>query len=355
MRRLSIRLSSKWQHLSAECARLPGDAQGEQGMRNAESSSHPAPSQGSSCPGWGLGTSASSTRTVWRSRAIGWGVALVLLAPWSASADTTEREPITMKVVAVNPSSEKVQTVPVKIELPQEVTPKDVLEKGELDLEFDEERSIYYVHKEAVQLQPKETRVFEVKVRDVWFVPEPELTSLKDYTNLLLGRLEKSDYAATAKQISSSILDRLQSIHTTQNDETLGRKTRIGAYRYHLQTIEQIKEDLARMEKLLTFVGGPPVPEMLEESPLKSDAPSRTTTWLVIFLIVIFLGLLGGQFFFTWHSKTQGAHDLSIVRQTAFGHASPVAPRNGAAVEAGKPREATAPLDRNRPSSPRLN
>ena len=350
MRRLSIRLSSKWQHLSAECARLPGDAQGEQGMRNAESSSHPAPSQGSSCPGWGLGTSASSTRTVWRSRAIGWGVALVLLAPWSASADTTEREPITMKVVAVNPSSEKVQTVPVKIELPQEVTPKDVLDKGELDLDFDEERSIYYVHKDAIELAPKETRVFQVSVRDVWFIPQTQLDSLKDYTNLLMGRLEKSDYAATAKQLGDSIKERLQQIQTTQNDESLGRKARIGAYRYHLQTIDQVKEDLARMEKLLTFVGGPPVPEMLEESPLKSDAPSRTTTWLVIFLIVIFLGLLGGQFFFTWHGRTRSAGELAAVRQGALAgaKAGQTLAGNGAGTRPGAGTEI-------KPRSPRMN
>jgi hypothetical protein len=60
-----------------------------------------------------------------------------------------------------------------------------------------------------------------------------------------------------------------------------------------------VKDDLTRLEKLLSFTGGPPVPSMLEESPLKSDAPSTTTTWLVIFLIVIFMGLLAGQFFFT--------------------------------------------------------
>ena len=70
------------------------------------------------------------------------------------------------------------------------------------------------------------------------------------------------------------------------------------------------------MEKLLAFAGGPPVPEMMKESPLKSDAPPTTTTWLVIFLIMIFMGLLAGQFFFTWQRRVKtdaefagGAHD----------------------------------------------
>ena len=59
------------------------------------------------------------------------------------------------------------------------------------------------------------------------------------------------------------------------------------------------------MEKLLSFTGGPPVPEMMEHSPLKSDAPSTKTTWLVIFLIMIFMGLLAGQFFFTWQRRVK--------------------------------------------------
>jgi hypothetical protein len=83
--------------------------------------------------------------------------------------------------------------------------------------------------------------------------------------------------------------------------------------------LQEIKDDLARMEKLLTFAGGVPVPELLEESAVKSDAPSTTTTWLVIFLIVIFMGLLAGQFFFTWQRRVKTAMDFTEEQQAAFG------------------------------------
>ncbi len=250
----------------------------------------------------------------------------------SAAPTVTERDPVTLSVVMVNPAADKTQTVPVKLELPQEITPSDVIDQAGLKLEYDEARQAYYLSKEDVELAPKETKVFKVVVRDVWYVPSKELGSLKEYAGLLMGRLAASDYAATAKQMNESIQERLQQIQTTQDDESLSRKSRIGAFRYHLQAIVKIKEDLARMEKLLTFVGGPPVPEMLEESALKSDSPSRTTTWLVIFLIVIFTGLLGGQFFFTWHRRTQVTQELSVVKQQAFtkplsnGHGTAAAP-----------------------------
>ena len=230
-------------------------------------------------------------------------------------AAVQDREPVTISIVAVNPSAERTQLVPIRIDLPQEVTSKDVLSKGELKLEYDDKRSIYYVYKEGVPLQPKETRIFRVTIRDLWFIPKRELDDLKNYTNILLGKLEGSTYYKTGKSWAVASIEKLDEIETSQADESISRKARIGAYRYHRKAIERIKEDLARMEKLLTFTGGPPVPEMLEESPLKADAPSTTTTWLVIFLILVFLSLLGGQFFFTWQNKTKAVLKSGAARE----------------------------------------
>ena len=245
----------------------------------------------------------------------GLAVSLLLAAP-RARAEGPQREPMTMKVVAVNPSADKTRTVPVRIDLPQEIRPTDILDHGELSVEFDTERSIYYVYKPDVELAPKQTKVFEVIVRDVWYIPGEELDGLRGHTNVLLERLKDSEYYQFAKQLAESITGRLEEIQKLQEDETVGRKQRIGAYRNNTQTMGRIKEDLTRMEKLLSFTGGPPVPEMLEESPLKSDAPSSTTTWLVIFLVITFMGLLAGQFFFTWQRRAKAMQDYSDASGT---------------------------------------
>lgn len=244
---------------------------------------------------------------------------LGLFAISHAAYAQEERDPVTLSVVVVNPSADQTQVIPVRIDLPTEVTPKDIINDGGLDLEFDDDRSAYYMRKEAVALDPKETRVFEVRVNDVWFIPMEELNGLRKYTDLLLGRIEGSDYFETASSLAQSIHVRLDDIEGVQNDDGLNRKTRIGAYRTHLQVVEEIKEDLARMEKLLTFVGGPPVPEMLDNPELKSDAPSEQTTWLIIFLIVIFIGLLGGTFFFTWVRRSRPTQEIDIMRESTYG------------------------------------
>ncbi len=260
---------------------------------------------------------------------IGWGDTTA----WAA----LEREPMTLRVVAVNPSTDKSRTVPVRIDLPQEIKPADIMDRGELDIEYDTDRSLYFVHKNDVALAPKQTKIFEVIVRDVWFIPDPELEGLRSQTNLLLKRLESSEYRDAGQQLGDTILARLEEIAQVQNDETIGRKQRIGGYRRNLIALQEIKDDLARMEKLLSFVGSTPVPEILEHSALRSDSPSTTTTWLVIFLIVIFMGLLAGQFFFTWQRRVKASADFSNEQQTAF-------PRSNA-VEAGK-----GPLSKERES-----
>ena len=93
-----------------------------------------------------------------------------------------------------------------------------------------------------------------------------------------------------------------------------------------------IREDLARLEKMLSFTGGPPVPDILEESPLKSDSPSTTTTWLVIFLIVMFMGLLAGQFFFTWQRRVKATAEAAGDQQSVLTQ-EPTEPRAGGSGE----------------------
>lgn len=226
---------------------------------------------------------------------------------------------IRMKVVAVNPSDTEYKTTEVKIYLPDEVTPGDILEEGELDIEYDEKRSIYYMYKENVELYPKQTKVFEVIIKDIWRIPDMDLDMMERRTTRILTRLQESDYYAEAAQLADTIYERLEEIREGQDDETISRERHIGLYRTNLKVAERIKEDIDRLEQLLTYIGGPPAPEMLEDSVLKADAPTNSTTWFIIFLIIGFMALLGMVFFFTWHQQAQITEKVMLnARQTSF-------------------------------------
>jgi len=224
-----------------------------------------------------------------------------------------------MSVVVVNPSALK-KVIPVRIDLPREVTPKDVLDTGGLALEYDDSRANYYVYKENVELAPKKTRVFEVVLRDVWFIPQEQLDSLKDYTRLVIDKLKDTDYYKTSKPLADSIVTRLDEVAAMQNDDSLSRKSYIGAYRLNLQAVGKIKEQLDRLEKILATAGGPLAPGMLAKTKIKSEEPSKTMTWILIFAIIIFVGFLAAAFFFTWHGQTRLAkEDLLSAKRAAFG------------------------------------
>ena len=227
---------------------------------------------------------------------------------------------VRFRIVAVNPSKVRTQKVQVKNYLPQEVTPKDVMDLGGLEMEYDSAKSIYYVYKDNVELAPSEVRIFEVEVEDIWFVPQEKLSELKSRTDSIMERLEKTEYYEKAKEIADTIYPRIEEIVTSQSDDTVSREQHIGIYRQNILVVEQIKEAIAKLEKILATAGGPLAPEMLAKTKIKAESPTKYITWVVIFIIIIFIGLLAGVLFFTWHRQTRlTREELLAAKKAAFG------------------------------------
>jgi hypothetical protein len=238
-------------------------------------------------------------------------------------AQEKERETIKMRVVAVNPSSDKDQTVFIKIPLPEEVTPKDILSSRDLTIEYDDSESAYYAYKKDVVLRPKETRIFEIEVNDVWIIPQDKLDFFTDQTVFIMKRLEETEFYDASIVLSDAIFQALGIISSTQNDETVGRKQHIGIYRNNLLVLDEVKENIERLERQLTLASALPIPEVLEQKEVKTDAPTKSTTWMIIFIIILFMGMLAGVFFFTWHTQARSTKDfIGGVRKSAFSKGS---------------------------------
>lgn len=230
-----------------------------------------------------------------------------------------QRETMEMSVVAVNPSSTKTQTVPIKMYLPREVTPDAILDSGGLDVEFDSTQSMYYVYKESVTLNPSETKIFNVEITDVWIIPQGRLDSLRDQTESVIRRLEGSEFYDSARLLGETIYKALKTIAITQDDETVSRRSHIGLYRNNLKIFDQVKEDIDRLEKQLVVAASLPKPDVLEKTKLKTDSPSKSASWMIIFIIMLFIGMLAGVFFFTWQAQAHATKDLiSDARKSAF-------------------------------------
>src|SRR3989338_4213170 len=138
-----------------------------------------------------------------------WGIALVLgfflavcaLPAWAANN-------VKMRVVVVNPSDAKPQTKSVRSDLPKEVKLKDIIDPGNLDIEYDEDHGVYYAYKENVLLAPLETKVYELIMADVWMVPQEKIDGLRKQTSAALENLKETAYFTQGDLVAKTIYGR---------------------------------------------------------------------------------------------------------------------------------------------------
>ncbi|MCK5180029.1 MAG: hypothetical protein KAR32_10905, partial [Candidatus Omnitrophica bacterium] len=244
---------------------------------------------------------------------------LILCSPLAASAQERERESIELSVVVVNPSDVKTQTVQIKTYLPKEITPDMIIDASGLDIEFDSEQSMYYVYKDEVKLNPAETKTFNIELKDAWVIPQGRLDSLKVQTESIVTRLEGSQFYESAKLLGETIYNALDTVALTQDDDTVSRRSHIGIYRNNLKIVAQVKDDVDRLEKQLVVASSLPKLDVLEKSELKTESPTESTSWMIIFIIMLFIGMLTGVFFFTWQAQAHATKNLiSEARESAF-------------------------------------
>ncbi|MFH1867392.1 MAG: hypothetical protein ABH843_00350, partial [Candidatus Omnitrophota bacterium] len=231
---------------------------------------------------------------------------------------------VVFRVIAINPSKFRSQTVNVKQSLPKEVKPNDIIDSGGLDVEFDITNSIYYVHKTNVELKPTEVKVFEIEIDDIWVLPNDKLSDVTNQVDSIITQLEGTEYYTQAKAIADSINARITDIRASQADESVSRQRHIGIYRQNLIVLDEIKEDMERLDKILAIAGAPPAPEMMETPDIEAESPTKAMTWIIIFIIIIFIGLLAGILFFTWHRQSKITREALLdAKKTAFSEPGP--------------------------------
>jgi len=223
-----------------------------------------------------------------------------------------------------NDSAEK-KVMPLKYYLPVEIKPQYLVNKGELDAAYDYQKGIYHIYKDAVNLAPSEKKEFIIEVKDVWRIPERLIEILKAHTEKLSSILASSEYKEFAKSLNDKIISELDNIKTVQDNSVSSVERHIGDYRVSLEKLNEIKKDVAKLEKLVTQTGGSAGitleeaqkagfrgrgeggvlrgakgMEMVGRSIFRGKAPDVTTSWKIIWIIVGFLAVVSFLFFILW-------------------------------------------------------
>ncbi len=230
-----------------------------------------------------------------------------------------EAATIKFKVVATNPSKLKRQPVPIKVYLPGEVKTTDILGLGGLQLEYDAEKSLYYVYKDDLILDPKQIRVFEVEVEDVWNIPGLELKTTQSKVDYLLEAFKDTDYYEQMQVIAGEYGVLVAEVTKSQKDDSLSRSQHIGVFRTNTKVFTHLKDKIFEMERILQNIRGPLTPEQLAKTKFKTESPTKTATWIAIFVIIIFLGLVSTIVFFTWDRQGKATEIiLSEAKESSF-------------------------------------
>ncbi|MFA5231193.1 MAG: hypothetical protein WC416_02155 [Candidatus Omnitrophota bacterium] len=206
---------------------------------------------------------------------------------------------ILMNAVVVNPSTTKSQTAMLKAYLPVESKPEDIVDLGDLSVSYDVQENLYYVYKEFT-LGPGEMAKRQIELKDVWVIPESELNASIERIDEMLQDLKGSAFYNRVLVIKDAIQTRVAQILDAQKKAIDALPdVHIAAYRSNMKILNTIKEDLAKVEAML-----------LQAKPAVGLAFNKVfvkTSWWIILLVVIFLGVLSFGLFIVWHKQAKAA------------------------------------------------
>lgn len=163
---------------------------------------------------------------------------LFFLAQPVFSAD----EEVKLKILAVNPSDTHKLKTTVQQVLPPEVKPEDLIDSAGMEAKYDGERKVFYLQKE-VELNPRQTSTFEVRVKNVWHVPDEDIQKVREEIEQSVNSLKGTKYAQTGQMLYEKVVEKINRIEEEQA-KAVGIKQKIEFYRAHVKQLADIQGDV---------------------------------------------------------------------------------------------------------------
>ena len=156
---------------------------------------------------------------------------------------------LTINLVAVN-GTQEVKDIEVKSYLPKELEPSDILDSGDLKVQYDVDKGAYYVGGK-VSFQPKESKTFKIKVADVWRIMPEEVEILRNQVDENLALLEGKDNYQAAQEVRDKLTERLDFIYGQQETYSQDIERRIEQYRAYYTQLEQVRKNIYAFDHLI--------------------------------------------------------------------------------------------------------
>jgi len=166
---------------------------------------------------------------------------------------------VILNIKVVNPSDQP-QTKVISQALPGGLNSNDIISLDGMELCYDSSRTGYVVRTE-IELGPKQSKTFEVEVRDVWVIRDDELADLSRHAKKLGTLLEGSIHAARGVMLETAItncLDVIAGNQAANEAARAGAERHIDAFERNNRQLNSVKGFIAELEDIVVSIGKDP-------------------------------------------------------------------------------------------------
>ncbi|MFH1476434.1 MAG: hypothetical protein ABIH24_02925 [Verrucomicrobiota bacterium] len=247
------------------------------------------------------------------------------VASAAAGALPAPKRKITMKIEMVNPLAIS-NTAPLEYPLPAEIKPDLITDRGGLEVRYNPEKKIHYLSAANLAFAPYEKKNFSVELNDVWYIPNEQINDLSKHTEKLVGMFTDSEARPSAEFLGKRIMQELAAIDKAQQQKDLTADVHIGNYRVNAKRMEDVKKDIARLERLIVQTGGTPGLTMaVRDAKIKeggvipaAGSKARTlgtvNTWRIIWTTIAFTGIISFLFFMIWWMQIKKKDSVKLEK-----------------------------------------
>ncbi len=203
---------------------------------------------------------------------------------------------VVLRISVFNPSVARVKRIDLRRDLPSELGIEDVLDAGGLMVREDADSDITYLVGDGSSLPPRETKVFEVTLRDKWNVHAPRIVHLREYGEKLRELSQQRKKIPSVADTLSVALEQLEALEERRGPEEWSSEY-VAFYRQQGRDLDQIEKVFNRVDEALA--------PLFTTKGFTVPAPDRKTTWLVIWSILGFLGIVSFLFFIRWFGRSE--------------------------------------------------
>ena len=200
-----------------------------------------------------------------------------------------------LKITVKNGTADTRNLSELRKDLPPEVNIDDIIDSNELQVSFDEAKGCVYLHKRDVEVAPRSAVVFTVKIRDKWNVNGPRIKYLHESAEeLRITTSGRKTIEAVENTIKKAIAD-LEAIAREEGPTAFG-PAYVVFYRRQADRLDAVESVLNRIEAAIR--------PLETKKGFDIPAPDKKTTWIIIYSILGFLGIVSMLFLLRWFVKS---------------------------------------------------